>query len=108
VVEMQVRAEAADERVEHARLDHGRPQVDWAAGLGIAVGEVETRDPVLDGDGDGKPYRLVDHHAVAVLPPLCPSCSTWQFGDGRAQFVCRALEDGRERIADRARAKTFA
>src|SRR4029450_6052296 len=66
VIEMQVRAQAADERVEHARLDHGRPQIDRTAGLGIAVGEVETRDPVLDGDGDGKLYRLVHYDAVAV------------------------------------------
>src|SRR5258707_6726341 len=63
---MQVRAQAADERVEHASLDHGGPQIDRTSGLRSAVGEVEARDPVLDGDGDGKLHRLVDHDAVAV------------------------------------------
>ena len=108
VVEMQVRAEAADERVEHASLDHGGPQIDRTSGLRSAVGEVEARDPVLDGDGDGKLHRLVDHDAVAVEQPFGRRLSLRQFGNGRAQFVRRALEDGREGIADRARAETFA
>src|SRR5215468_12151714 len=96
VIEMQVRAQAADERVEHARLDHGRPQIDRTAGLGIAVGEVETRDPVLDGDGDGELYRLVDHDAVAVEQPFRGRFSLRQSGDGRAQLVSRTFEDGGE------------
>src|SRR5262249_58168623 len=108
VIEMQVRAQAADERVEHARLDHGRPQIDRSARLGIAVGEVETRDPVLDGDGDGELYWLVDHDAVAVEQPFSRRFSLRQFGDGRAQLVRRAPEDGRKGGAGRACAAAVA
>ncbi len=66
VVEVQVRAEAADQRIEHAGLDHRGPQVDRPLGLRIAVGEIEMREAVLDRDRDGELDRLVDHDAVAV------------------------------------------
>ena len=105
---MQVGAEAADERIEHARLDHRGTQIDGPARLRIAAGEVEARDPVLDGDGDGELHRLVDRDAVAVEQALGRLLAFRQFGDRGAQFVGGALEDRRKRIADCAGAETFA
>ena len=64
---MQIGPEAADQRVVHARFDHRRPQIDRAAGLRIASGEVEARGPFLDGDGDGD---ILWHNPIGVIAVL--------------------------------------
>ena len=70
VVEVQPGPEAADQRIEDAGLDHGGPQVQWPARLRIGVGEVEGREAILDGDGDGELDRLVDVDAIVVDQPF--------------------------------------
>ena len=108
VIEMQVRAEAADERVEDAGFHHRWAQVDRAAGLRIAVREVEARDPVLDCNGDCKLDRLVERDPIAVEQTFRGRFSFRQLGDGRAQFIRCALEDGGEGVGDGGRAETGA
>ena len=73
---------------------------------GSLFGEVEARDPALDRNGDGKLDRLVEHDPIAVEQTFGGRFSVRQLGDGRAQFVRRALEDGGEGIGDRGRAET--
>ena len=108
IVEVQVRPETTDERIEHAGLDHRWPQVHRAASLRIAIREIEARNSILDGDGHGKLHRMVDHHAVAVEQTLGRGSSLGQSCDRRAQLVGRCLEDGRKRVHHRARAETVA
>ncbi len=55
--------------------------------------------PSGDGDGDGELQRLVHHHAVAVEQSLRGRRPLRQVGDGGAQLLGRAFEDGGEGLA---------
>ena len=63
---MQLRIERADQRIEHASLDHGWPQIDRAFGLAVALGEVEGDLAFVDTNGHRETHRPVELDAVIV------------------------------------------
>ena len=106
VIEMQVRAEAADQGIEHAGLDHRGPQVHRAFRLRIAVGEIEARCAVLDRDPHRELDGLVHDDAIAVEETFGRCFPGGQPRDRGAQLVGGALENGRENARSRSRRRS--
>ena len=66
IVEAEVGPEAPDQSIEHAGFHHRGTQVDRAACLRIAGGEIEMRKAIPDRDGHREPDRLIEDDTVAV------------------------------------------
>ncbi len=106
VVEMQLRIERADQAIEHAGLDHRRPQIDRSPRLPVAVAEIEFDLAVLDPHRDRKAHRPLELDAVVVHEAFGRRFAVRQRLDGRAQFVGGAFQQRRERLHDRRRRRT--
>ena len=108
VVECQLRIERADQRIEHAGLDHRRPQIDRPLGLAVALGEIEGDIAALDAHRAGKTHRPVELDAVIVHEAFGGSFAVGQRLDRRAQFGGGAGEQRRERVHHRRCAEPLA
>src|SRR6267154_2403237 len=105
VIELQLRTQAADERIKDAGLDHRGAQVDRPLGLRIAVAKIECRDAARDVDGDRKLHRPLEGHAIIVEQAFGRSRAFRQPRDLGAQRLARAAKDRSEGFHHRLRAE---
>ena len=96
VVEGKLRIERADQRIEHAGLDHRRPQIDRPLGLAVALGEIEGDVAVLHAHRAGKAHRAVELDAVIVHEAFGRGFAVGQRLDRGAQLGGGAGEQRRE------------
>ena len=108
VVELHLRCQRANERIEDAGLHHRGTQIDRSLGLRAGVGEIERDAALGDGDGDGELHRLVELDAVIVHEALGRRAAFRERADRGGKGTRRAVEDRGEGIHQRAGAETLA